>query len=256
MPSNSLAAAVLVIVDESFMKLSQKLCSCGEPVDPDMLDLEAMFPKIVKANQCQQCAANEAAQQAELAKRDREREELNRRVLRLECIPPEIRRTRRDHPTFNAGLWLRVEHWKPSDLKWLGIVGLPGHCKTRCLGMLVERLVMDGQRVTWTTALEFQDRVDDLRSDERTVVAEARVYFRRAKATSVLVLDDLGKNTWNPSMERFLFDVIDHRKTHDLPVLWTANTHPIDMLKSGQLTKDRAGALIGRLLEASRIEKV
>lgn len=35
-----------------------------------------------------------------------------------------------------------------------------------------------------------------------------------------------------------------------------AHTAILSTLKSGQLTKDRAGALIGRLLEASRIEYV
>lgn len=232
------------------------LCDCGKPVDPDMLDLATMFPKIVKATQCQQCASKSSAAEAEIARRDRERAETNQRAARLECIPPEIRRTRINFPSFNAALWLRVERWRPSDLEWLGIVGKPGHCKTRCLGVLVERLIMDGHRVMWTTALEFQDRVDEMRSDTRSVVAEARAYFRQVKSSAILVLDDLGKNTWNPSMERYLFDVVDHRKTHDLPILWTSNTHPIDILKSGDLTKDRAGALIGRLLEASRIEPV
>lgn len=40
-----------------------------------------------------------------------------------------------------------------------------------------------------------------------------------------------------------------------LPVLWTANTHPVELLQSGQLSKERAGAIIGRLMEASQIVK-
>ena len=231
-------------------------CDCGQDVDREMIELAAMFPKILTADKCGECmeAANHVAEQR--ATEEKRRQDEAARVARLEMIPPEIRRTSITHKTFNAGLWVRIEGWRPSGLKWLGIYGPPGHCKTRCLGLLVKRLILDGHHVTWTTALEFQDRVDDLRSDEKGAPGEARAYLKRCKSTGILVLDDIGKNTWNPSMERHLFDVIDHRKTHDLPVLWTANTHPVEILRSGLITKDRAGALIGRLIEASKIEEV
>lgn len=232
------------------------LCPCGKPATAESISLAEMFPRIVRTAECADCTKRRDDAAADLAKRNRERQELAARSARLECIPPEMRRTQITHHGFNAGLWVRVEHWQPSELRLMGIVGLPANSKTRCLALLVERLIMDGHRVTWTTALAFQDKVDDLRSQDYSHVNAAREYFRQAKSAAVLVLDDIGKNTWNASMEKHLFDVIDHRKTHDLPVLWTANTHPVEILKSGQLTKDRAGALIGRLLEASRIEYV
>lgn len=229
-------------------------CACGQPVDAGMVELAKTFPKLIKAEHCTACLARMNAAEAAAARAERDRLEQARRTARLEIIPPEMRRTQLHHPDFNAGLWVRVEGWQPSALQWLGLLGLPGGCKTRCLALLVRRLIMDGHQVLWTTALEFQDRVDELRSDERGLAAESRTYLRRCKSASILVLDDLGKNTWTPTLERHLFDVIDRRKTHDLPVLWSANTHPVELLRSGQLTKDRAGALIGRLLEASRIE--
>jgi DNA replication protein DnaC len=105
----------------------------------------------------------------------------------------------------------------------------------------------------WTTAVDFQDRVDDLRSDERGVKFEAAEYFRQARVTPILVLDDIGKNTWSPTVEKNLFSIIDHRKNYDLPILWTANTHPVEIGKSGQMSKDRAAPIIGRILEASEI---
>jgi DNA replication protein DnaC len=105
----------------------------------------------------------------------------------------------------------------------------------------------------WSTAIDFQDRVDDLRSDERAIKNEAHDYFREARRSPILVLDDFGKNTWTPTMEKNLFGILDHRKTHDLPVLWSANTHPLEILRSGQMSKDRAAAIIGRMIEASTI---
>ena len=38
---------------------------------------------------------------------------------------------------------------------------------------------------------------------------------------------------------------LDHRKTHDLPVLWLANTSPLEILASGNLSRDCGAPLIG-----------
>jgi DNA replication protein DnaC len=230
------------------------MCACGAEADPDLAELAAMFPKLVPVAQCAACHAAEYERDRKLREALERSMEQSRREARLETLPPEMLRTRIDHPGFNAGLWMRVEGWQPSDVRWLGIVGPAGECKTRCLAQLAKRLILGGHLLRWTTAVDFQDRVDDLRGDRNDVKA-AQAYLRACKATAILVLDDIGKNTWTPAVERHLFGVIDHRKTHDLPVLWTANTSPMEILASGQLTKDRGAPLMGRLIEASRIER-
>jgi len=231
-----------------------KLCACGAEIDPDMADLAESFPTCVPRGKCERCI-DQAAEDEQMRKEHLKRSiEQSRRESRLETIPPEMLRTRINHADFNAGLWLRVEGWKPSCGRWLGLVGGAGVCKTRCLSVLAKSLILDGHRVFWTTAVEFQDRVDDLRRD-RAEVNEALGYFRACKAAGILVIDDFGKNTWTPAVERHLFGVIDHRKTHDLPILWSANSSPLEILATNQLTKDRGAPLIGRLLEASKIEK-
>lgn len=214
-----------------------------------------MFPKIIRANQCDACAELEAQDEKRRKEiLDRQREQ-SAREARLAIIPPEMARTRINHPEFNAGLWLRVEGWQPSDLKWLGILGGAGESKTRCLALLAKRLILAGIHLTWTTAVEFQDRAEATNRGDKDEARGALSYISHCKHCAVLVLDDLDKNTWNPTVERHMFAVLDHRKTHDLPVLWSANTSPLEMLASGQLSKDRGAPLIGRLLEASRIEK-
>lgn len=230
------------------------LCACGAEADPDLVELAEMFPKLVPAPQCTACHDAETERERKRREALERGMEQSRREARLETLPPEMLRTRIDHPGFNAGLWTRVEGWQPSDLRWLGIVGPAGVSKTRCLAQLAKRLILAGHLLRWTTAVEFQDRVDDLRGDRETV-KEAQRYLRACRTKAILVLDDLGKNTWTPAVERHLFGVIDHRKTHDLPMLWTANTSPMEILASGQLTRDRGAPLIGRLIEASRIER-
>lgn len=230
-------------------------CACGKSVDPELWELSRTFPKLLRADRCTECAEAEGAEEArrkETLERQREQSE---REARLDIIPPEMLRTRINHSGFNPGLWLRVENWQPVNLKWLGMVGGAGESKTRCLALLAKRLILAGHRVTWTTAVEFQDRAEATNRGDKPEAKEAFAYLTRCKTTGILIFDDLGKNTWNPTVERHLFALLDHRKTHDLPVLWTANTSPLQMLASGQISKDRGAPLIGRLLEASIIEK-
>lgn len=232
-----------------------EICSCGKPANEDTRDLRKLFSFV--ALRCDECAAIEEAEEARRGEILARAAEQTAREARLQVIPPEMMRSRINHPDFNPGLWVRIEGWQPSRLKWLGIIGGAGECKTRCLSLLAKRLILEGHRLMWTTAVEFQDRVDDTLRGDRSESKEAHRYFSQCKSAPILVFDDFGKNTWNPTLERHLFSVIDHRKTHDLPVLWTANTSPLEILHTpGLLSKDRGAPIIGRLLEASTIEKV
>jgi len=224
-------------------------------VTAETMELVRMFPKLCRPR-CAHCEAAQDREEIMRKARITAARELAEREARLETIPPEMLRTSINHPSFNPGLWVRVEGWQPSGLKWLGIVGGAGECKTRCMALLAKRLILDGHRLTWTTAVLFQDRVNDTLRGDRAEIREANRYFSMLKSTGILVLDDFGKNTWNPTVEKDLFSLIDYRKTHDLPILWTANSTPIEILTTAGLSKDRGAPLIGRLLEASTIEKV
>lgn len=232
-------------------------CACGAEISADHLALVEFFPKLLRPRQCELCHYRELQDQQERINLQRAADEMTRRREHLSAIPPEMRRSTISHPEFNPGLWLRVEHWTPANVTWLGIVGGPGECKTRCLALLAMRLILDhGHRFKWTTAVDFQDEVDKSLNGERGDMRIANEYFTACKTAEILVLDDFGKNTWNPTTERRLFSVIDYRKTHDLPILWTSNTEPLEILASGVLSKDRGAPLIGRMLEISKIERV
>lgn len=228
-------------------------CACGNPASKSLLELRGLFKFL--SIRCDECEAKREAEEAERAKRVSMAMEIAERESRLQAIPPEMQRSSITHPDFNPGLWIRVEGWKPSRGKWLGIVGGAGECKTRCIALLAQRLILDGHRLMWTTAVDFQERVDDSLRGDRGEAKEAHRYFAQCKKTPILVFDDFGKNTWNPTLERHLFSVIDHRKTHDMPILWTANTSPLEILAMGGLSKDRGAPIISRIIEASNIER-
>jgi len=226
---------------------------CSAPARESDIDLAEAFPILRLPILCEKCGQQEEHAEQQRIIAQRKRKEAAEREARLEVIPPEMRRTDIARKDFNLGIWIRVEDWKPSCAKWLGIIGGAGQCKTRCLALLAVKLILAGHRLHWPTAVEFQERVDDLRSDIRAAREEAAAYFKHCKRTPILVLDDFGKNTWTPMVEKYLFSLIDHRKTHDLPILWSANTPPKLILKTGELSLDRGAPLIGRILEASNI---
>ncbi|MCW1926540.1 ATP-binding protein [Luteolibacter arcticus] len=246
------AAVAMLAALPTTMKVVPR-CSCGGPVDATLLELRQWFPSL-PADLCTGCY--EAAEQAsaERVRGEAARVEQRQRLARLEAIvPPEMLATSTTHVAFNAALWERVRDWRPSCGRWLLITGLPGRCKTRVVALLARHLIVeDGVRVVWTTAIELQAAVEDLRSHNNGIAEAARTSLREWKHAAVLVLDDLGKNTWTPSLEARLFELIDFRKTRLLPTIVTANTPLPELLRTKQIGLERGGPIIGRILEASR----
>jgi len=232
---------------------SHLLCPCGSPVDATLLEIRDLFPSL-SPDLCSGCYDRAERESAEQVLSEARRAESRQRQARLEAaIPPEMLGTRADHVAFNVALWQRVREWRPACGRWLLITGLPGRCKTRVVALLAKQLIMEeGARVVWTSAIELQGAVEDMRSQNYGVVDAARTNLREWKHAAVLVLDDLGKNTWTPSLEARLFELIDFRKTRLLPTIVTANTPLPELLRTKQVGTERGGPIIGRILEASR----
>jgi DNA replication protein DnaC len=173
---------------------------------------------------CETCDARASREAAAAERRDR--------AARIEAdivdqIPCDLRDTDLRHPDFNAPLWSAVARWRPTDLAyWLALVGPAGRCKTRCMAMLAMRAMRAGTRVAWTSAVRLHDAARDRSSRERTIAALARDHLQDCLIAPWLFLDDLGKNEWSPAFESQLFQLLDHRKNHRLPVIYSANVHP------------------------------
>ena len=228
-------------------------CPCGQPVDPDLLEIRHLLPSL-SPDLCSACYdqashAEEAGHRAAV-----EAAEQRHRLARLDAvIPPKILATDLAHPTFNKALFLACQAWTPESGKWLVIHGPPGACKTRIVGTVAKRLILAGHHVTWATAGKLQETVEELnsfaKSDEALRTA-ARARLRVWKEAGILILDDLGKNTWTPSLESKLFELIDHRETHYLPTIITSNRKLLHLVDD--MSHDRGGPIIGRIQEAAR----
>lgn len=214
--------------------------------------MAALFDKLGPYRpQCSECSERTREEARKREEAERRRRENAVRESRLSAIPPEMMETDISHPGFNAGLWVRVENWTPGAGEWLGIIGSAGQCKTRCVALLAAKLIREGLHVEWQPMADLQALTDRMYAGDDGERAAVLARFDRLRACGLLVLDDWGKNTWTATVERKVFEIVDHRKTHHLPVIWTANTHPVEILKAGEMSKDRGAPIVGRLIEAS-----
>lgn len=232
-------------------------CPCGGEIDPEIIELRTFFPTL--AQLCTACYTVAQREDEARAVRDQENAESRHRLARLDAtVPPEILATSLSHATFNKALYVATQAWNPKSGRWLFIHGAPGASKTRVVGLIVKKLILEGGRVVWTTAGKLQECVELLATIGKGAYRERQAAleeFRAWKTASILVLDDLGKNLWSPDLETRLFELIDHRKTHYLPTILTANSSLTEllreMLSAPRANGNRCGPIIGRIKEAA-----
>lgn len=198
---------------------------------------------------CEDCAEREkrAAKIHEEAKRKADIEADIRA-----SIPPDLLDTNIRHRDFNTGLWSAMAKWQPNQESfWLGIIGQAGKCKTRCMSLLAAKTMRQGVRTVWTTANRLKDASADRNSRERATAANARELLSSCLHAPWLFIDDIGKNEWTPAFESQFFQILDHRKNHRLPLVYSSNASP--QAFSQVLTPLNSSPIIGRLLDRTTI---
>ncbi len=208
------------------------------------------------ATHCPACEEEEAAAETKAA---RERTEAERRETVRHTLPPAllpkhlnpVAGTDLEHPDFNLKMWKLVRQWRPGKQgHWIALIGPAGKCKTRCLALLSEKIIMQGNRVVWTSAMRLHTEATiNLRSRERNIQTTAREHLTECLSTPWLIIDDLGNNEWSPAFESQLFTILDHRKNHCLPVAYSSNAAPEQF--HHLITSVNPAALIGRLIDGT-----
>jgi hypothetical protein len=193
---------------------------------------------------CQDCQ-----NAAEKAGRDAERIARAERIEALinSEIPPDLLATNPRRADFNSGLWELVSKWRPGGEFWLGIVGEADSCKTRCMALLAMKAMRAGVRVTWTTAIRVSEAANDRKSKHDQERALAREHLAECLNSGWLFVDDLGKNEWGVAFESQFFKILDYRKNHRMPVVYSSNAHPSEF--SQVLSRLNSAPIIGRLLD-------
>jgi len=187
----------------------------------------------------------------EMLKQEQAAEEQERRQEAFHALCPPLYRES-DPQRIPAAFLRECEAWEFSP-HGLGFVGLAGSGKTRAAWMLLKRLHFSGVRVFGITATQFAKACADQWHDDPQSKGMAEDTLTRCRRTKVLLLDDLGKQKMTERAELELFDLLEHRTSHELPVIWTANAGRESLRQ--MLSPDRGEPILRRLAEFTKIVK-
>lgn len=132
--------------------------------------------------------------------------------------------------------------------------GRPGTGKTRAGWHILKRMAHQGKSIYGLTSTQFAKYAADQwhsNAEEKGFAIEA---MERCRRTSILLLDDLGKQKMTERGETELYDVLEHRTTNLKPTIITTNATSIQL--GAMLSEDRRQPILRRIKDFSTIIKI
>lgn len=219
---------------------------CGDTFSytPRLIGEREVFPQRV----CTPCIAR--SQGEELAEREAWLQ--RRRDAEWAAIcPPLYRET--DLSRLPGTFRTAIDGWTYSP-RGLGLVGPAGKGKTRAAFALLDRMCRGGIVCEAISATRFGHLSAEQFSDNKDHRARASSRLNSLQHTGLLLFDDLGKCKMTERCEVEFFDLLEHRTSHQLPTLWTANARGDQLL--ALLSADRGEPILRRLSEFSEVVSV
>jgi DNA replication protein DnaC len=164
--------------------------------------------------------------------------------------PPLYRETdlKRIYGAFSA----IAESWKYSPTGLL-LEGYAGTGKTRAAWHILKRMTEEGRSCYGLTATQFAKAAADQWHSNNEEKGEAIEAMDRCRRTSLLLIDDLGKQKMTERSEVELYDVLEHRTNNLKPTIVTTNATGAQLTK--MLSEDRAHPILRRIRDFSTIVK-
>jgi DNA replication protein DnaC len=159
-------------------------------------------------------------------------------MLRNE-IPPRYLTT--DRSQLPAKLLQLIDNFDISSDEGLYLSGPVGRYKTRAACLLLERYCHAGNKVAFVSSTKFAQLVrtqfhDDEYTDDsvlggkgKSTGQKSRERLKQIRHSTVLLLDDVGKEKRTDRVETELFDLLEYRTSEMLPTLYTSNYAIVDL---------------------------
>lgn len=156
---------------------------------------------------------------------------------------------KRDREAFDAcSKYASAERLLELQRNGLLIAGGYGSGKTHLAAAVTNALIDRGIQVLFGTAIEHFDKI---RNDfENTGINR---HLASMKSANVLVIDDLGKEKKSDWTRQVLFDVVNYRYEHKMPIIITTNLVSEDGQDFSALTNHVEGAVYSRICEMCNI---
>ena len=217
--------------------------SCFNSVAAPSEDFVRYFAQVkILCDDCDRKLTEKIVQEQAAEEQERRQEAFNA------LCPPLYRQS--DPERIPAAFLSECEAWQYNPVG-IGLVGPAGCGKTRAAWVLLKRLHMSGIRAFGITATAFAKACADQWHDNAQAKALAEDTLTRCRRTKLLLLDDLGKQKMTERSELELFDLLEHRSSHELPVVWTANAAKGDLRK--MLSSDRGEPILRRISEFTKV---
>lgn len=220
-------------------RIVSKECRCGKQFQAK----EFYVRGTLVANQILCPSCSEPVRGVELIDRRRSQKEDWRNIC-----PPLYQDTNPEKLTIPHKIFDRVMAWEPNP-RGIALSGATGAGKTRLMFLLLRRL-HETTRVRAVSAKQFErwlHRMFDKDNDARIRIEECRL-------TKVLFIDDIGKEKYTERVESEFYDLVEHRTSHLLPILWTTNATGEQLEQ--MMGEDRGVPIIRRLREFTEVISV
>lgn len=230
------------------MITTQKPCAgdnCFEIVEAPLIEAFGRTLEFkLLCESCEQKYREEAEQKASLERRIRLKTAFD------DICPPLYRETdlKRIYGPFSA----IAESWQYSPTGLL-LEGYAGTGKTRAAWHILKRMTEEGRSCYGLTATQFAKAASDQWHDSREEKGQAIEAMDRCRRTSILLIDDLGKQKMTERAEVELYDVLEHRTNNLKPTIVTTNATGEQLSK--MLSQDRSHPIIRRIRDFSTIVK-
>ena len=174
-----------------------------------------------------------------------------------EAIPEEYRKTKTGHISYQ-----KVIHAHNSAMRWfrdasngarrpfLGLIGASGGCKSRIASQVAKQGIWEGGFYQWCESYKFQWACQNQFGEDGK---EASALLRTWRETANLIFDDLGSLKSTQVVSDTLYAILEHRSANRLPMIWTSNEQPDEMLSKGNLDENERARNISRLKGYSEI---